>query len=411
LLFLLLPAAFYLGFSLTSSLNIGYRHLLPMLPFLWIFTAVSLQKVPQTWLKSARWVTGAVLLWLAMQAVFIWPDYIPFFNLLAGGPEKSWRLLSDSNVDWGQDLPALAAWQQANGQPVKLSYFGTAHASAYGIDFEPLPMWAPAPEAASPGRQLYDPQQPAPGVYALSVTSLHGLVLGDQRDAFAWFREREPLARLGGSIFLYEVPSQGDPIDLVLAGMEPAALVPEIRAELVGNDVRVRWLIDGSAFLWPEEGGWLVVGEGIVVAEAIRPYLPEPIRTAQGQQLYRLPEPPVSDAPVKLFGDILALLKVDFLTKVTAETRAISLMTAWQVGQPTEQPLKIFVHALDADGELLGQWDGLSIEPTSWAAGDQFVQLHQIAWSGENPPVQMLVGVYDGETLLRLGDPFVLPVP
>jgi hypothetical protein len=36
-LFLLWPAAAYFGFSLTSSLNIGYRYLLPMLPCLFFF--------------------------------------------------------------------------------------------------------------------------------------------------------------------------------------------------------------------------------------------------------------------------------------------------------------------------------------------------------------------------------------
>jgi hypothetical protein len=39
--YLLLPPAVYFAFSLTSSLNIGYRHLLPMLPFLILFGAVA----------------------------------------------------------------------------------------------------------------------------------------------------------------------------------------------------------------------------------------------------------------------------------------------------------------------------------------------------------------------------------
>ena len=112
----------------------------------------------------------------------------------------------------------MAAWQQETGQHVNLSYFGTAHPSAYGIEFEPMPMWPPAPEAAQPGRQLYDPNNPAPGMYALSATSLHGVVLGEQREAFAWFRGQEPVARLGGSLFLYEVLPQGEPVELILLG-------------------------------------------------------------------------------------------------------------------------------------------------------------------------------------------------
>ncbi|WP_420631971.1 phospholipid carrier-dependent glycosyltransferase [Candidatus Leptofilum sp.] len=412
LLFLLLPTMVYLSVSLTSSLNIGYRHLLPILPFLWLFTAVSLQNVAPSWVKNARFVGGGVIVWLAIQAVFIWPDYIPFFNLLAGGDDQSWQLLSDSNIDWGQDLPALAAWQQETGRAVNLSYFGTAHASAYGIDFVPMPMWPPAPEAAPPGRQLYDPQNPAPGVYALSVTSLHGVVLGEQRDAFAWFREQEPLARLGGSIFLYEVVPTAAPVDLVLFGMEPAQLSSDSRAELESNDLRVRWLNDGNALLWPAGGGFLALVEENEIAGTLRPYLQiEPV-VADNQQLYRLPAPAETfESDVRPFADILELRETIFVTTDIAEANAVRLMTWWRVLGETERSLKLFVHAVAADGEIIGQWDGLTVDATSWQPGDQFVQLHQLNWATGSIPDHFLVGVYDGETQERLGEPIQLPFP
>ena len=69
------------------------------------------------------------------------------------------------------------------------------------------------------------------------MTSLHGVVLGEQPDAFAWFRQQEPVARLGNSIFLYEVRPQGKPINLVLSGLEPAQLTPDLREQLVGNQL------------------------------------------------------------------------------------------------------------------------------------------------------------------------------
>ncbi|WP_420644328.1 ArnT family glycosyltransferase [Candidatus Leptofilum sp.] len=412
LLYLLAPAAVYAGFSLTSSLNIGYRHLLPTLPFLWLFTAVSLQQVVQRWGKPARWLVATVLVWLAVQAVFIWPNYIPFFNLLAGGSDQSWRWLSDSNIDWGQDLLALARWQQQTGEQVKLSYFGTAHPSAYGIDFEPMPMWAPAPEAAPPGRQLYDPQNPAAGIYALSVTSLHGVVLGEQRDAFAWFREQEPIARLGGSIFVYQVPVTENSVDLVLLGIEPADFNEDIRKGLASNDLRVRWLQDNHGFLWPASGGYLVLGEGNQIAEELRPYVQsEPIIVAD-QQLHSLPEPRASAAAnIHIFANYLALQETLFITTNVTETDEIQLITRWEVKAETERPLQLFVHAIAADGQIIGQWDGLSVDVASWRAGDHFVQLHQFGWEPELTPDHFLVGVYDGETLERLGEPVQLSLP
>ncbi len=411
-LFLLLPVAVYFGVSLTSSLNIGYRYLLPTLPFLWLFTAVSLKNVLLKWPRLARLGLAAVAVWQVSLALFIWPDYIPFFNVLAGGPDESWRLLSDSNIDWGQDLPALTAWQQENDQPVKLSYFGTAHPSAYGVDFEPLPMWPPAPEQALPNRQLYDPLNPAPGVYALSVTSLHGVVLGTQRNAFAAFREKEPFVRLGSSLFLYEVPATGPPVDLVLLGVEPANLSSPIRAELASNDLRVRWLDNSSVMLWPAKGGWLILGEGEMLDEAIQALLnAELVVESNGQRLYRLHEASLPQAEPYSFAGQLSLLDVDFLPGASNVEPIVTLATMWEVFSPSENPLKIFVHALDEEGQLLSQWDGLAIAPDSWRTGDQFMQLHALSLPGEERPSQFLIGIYDGETLERMGEPINVPAP
>jgi hypothetical protein len=95
-------------------------------------------------------LTGA-LVWSAAITVWISPHYLSFFNVLAGGPNNGWRYLTDSNIDWGQDLPALRDLiQKQNLGRIKLAYFGTAHPSYYDIDFEPLPTWEPAPEQGNP---------------------------------------------------------------------------------------------------------------------------------------------------------------------------------------------------------------------------------------------------------------------
>ena len=409
---LLLPVVIYFGVSLTSSLNIGYRYLLPTLPFLWLFTAVSLYEIAPELKQPHRWIIRFAAIWLIVQAMIIWPNYIPFFNVLAGGDDSSWQLLSDSNIDWGQDLPALAAWQQESGQPVKLSYFGTAHPSAYDIVFEPLPMWSPAPEQALLGRQLYDPNNPSPGIYALSVTSLHGVVLGSQRDAFAWFRSQEPIARLGKSIHLYQVDSVGDGVDLVLAGLEPAQLEPEIREFFPGNELRVRWIDGRSAMLWPAEGGWLAISDAQMSNLDTRPFLENAdlILQVNGQNLYQLPPNMQVEQTRQRFADVLTLFDVQSTLTPTSDKVEVVMVTRWQALNKNDRPLKLFIHALTEEGQILGQWDGLDIDPTSWQQGDQFEQLHQFSLPENESPHHLLIGVYDSETRDRLGEPLLIVI-
>lgn len=411
-LFLLLPVGLYFGVSLTSSLNIGYRYLLPTLPLLWLFTAVTLNKIRFEKQRYLQIAGTAVALWLMGQAIFIWPDYLPFFNIVAGGEDDQWRLLSDSNIDWGQDLPALAAWQQASGQPVKLSYFGTAYPSAYGLDFEPLPMWLPAPEQAMPGRQLYDPQNPAPGVYALSVTSLHGIVLGGQREAFAWFRTQEPLARLGNSIFLYEVQPRGEPIDVVLAGLEPADLAPELRERLTGNQWQVRWVDGRNALLWPKNDGYLAIAKDEPIDEELQSYLAEQelVEQTAEQSLYELTTPLTSQGEnPHPFANLLTLQKASYTITEENDVSEIEFLTTWGVLAETSQSIKIFIHAINEREEIVAQWDGLAVEPTSWRDGDLFIHAHHLTLPEGESPNHFLIGIYDGETLDRLGEPMVVP--
>ncbi len=408
-LFLLWPAAAYFGFSLTSSLNIGYRYLLPVLPFLFLFTAITLTRM--RWRTS--WQDKAIIViaagGLLVISLISWPDYIPFFNLLAGG--QGWKILSDSNVDWGQDLPALAEWQQTQGQPLFLSYFGTAHPSAYGLDFTPLPTWNPGPEQGNPALQTFDPANPAPGWYAISVTNLHGVVLGEERNAFIWFRKRVPEFRVGNSIFIYNVPKMGPVVDLALSNLRPAQLDAASKDQLATNDVRVRWFAAATSFIWPGDGGWLALPDDVQPDPALAEFWPgTAVIMTNNQRLYQLPQPPDLDfaGEEREQGPVLTFLGYQ---PILIDAGSVSLLTAWRVEEETERQLKIFVHVLDDNGQIMGQWDGLDVEPTQWQPGDVFIQLHRFIFPNNKPWLHLSVGVYDGETLVRLGEPIRLMIP
>jgi hypothetical protein len=127
--------AVYWVFSVASHLNIGHRHILPVYPVLFIVAGAL-----GAWLVSRQvmLVTFVIALlgWHAAEALRIAPHFLAYFNQIAGGPTNGHRHFVDSSLDWGQDLPGLKTWLDANtkpGEPVYLSYFGTGEPDYHGI--------------------------------------------------------------------------------------------------------------------------------------------------------------------------------------------------------------------------------------------------------------------------------------
>lgn len=209
IIFLLLPALLYFLLSMTSDLNIGYRHLLPILPFLYVLIAGGLARVlqrPPTNRSAATRIAAVILpIALLFSTLAVHPHYVSFFNVASGRPSNGYRILVDSNVDWGQDLLRLRRWMAAHEvETIKLSWFGSADPAYYGIDYEPLPglprhfdLWWNVP---------FDADDPEPGVYAISASNLWELPLQEEKYVFPWFRARPPDDRVGYSILIYQVP-------------------------------------------------------------------------------------------------------------------------------------------------------------------------------------------------------------
>lgn len=200
-IYLLLSPSIYFLLSTQSSLNLGYRHLLPTLPFLFVFIA---GQVTRSATRIAEAVVVSLCMWLLVANLAIFPHYVSYFNEIVG-PSNGYRLLVDSNVDWGQDLKRLKAWMEETGETrIKLAWFGSAPPTAYDIEYDPLPglphhfnLWERPP---------FDTTAPEPGTYAISVSMLQELHRrNEEKTIFAWFREREPDDRVGYSILIYRV--------------------------------------------------------------------------------------------------------------------------------------------------------------------------------------------------------------
>lgn len=154
----------YAGFSVTSNLNIGHRHLLPVYPVLFILAGGLVAA------GAARWRRAIAVLALAiagLEALRSHPHHLAYFNAFVGGPSLGWRHLVDSSLDWGQDAPALGEWlarERRPGEAVYYNVFGQRRMAAYGVyGTEIAPGYADAPRRWVPW---------GAGIYAVSATML-----------------------------------------------------------------------------------------------------------------------------------------------------------------------------------------------------------------------------------------------
>jgi hypothetical protein len=187
--------------ALTTHLNLGLRHVLPLYPFIYTLAGIAAARAQTLHPRTFVPVISVLGLGLVIESLAAFPNYISFFN----APSKPHRLelLSDSNLDWGQDLPALAQWLEKNPTPrLYLAYFGTVDPAAYGIrDYIHIPggFWL------GPPVQLPDPSKP--GALAISACILQGTNMPPQiQQLYAPLRARPPRAIAGGSIYIYDFP-------------------------------------------------------------------------------------------------------------------------------------------------------------------------------------------------------------
>ncbi|GJM26327.1 MAG: glycosyl transferase [Phycisphaerae bacterium] len=161
----------YWAASLRTHLNIGHRHILPLYPILFVACGAASLYVD----SGIRWMRSVVVGLIGMfvcASLWTFPNYLTYFNVIAGGPRQGYKQLVDSSLDWGQDLPAVKAFidrrKQTNAAtPVYFSYFGSGGSRAvehFAIDALQLP-GAIAPK--SEPVEAY-----GPGTYLISATNL-----------------------------------------------------------------------------------------------------------------------------------------------------------------------------------------------------------------------------------------------
>lgn len=202
----LLPAFLFFIIVMMTGLNIGYRHILPILPLLYICCSGLVSQINVFYSSRFRYALAVLGVILLGDLFRTHPHYINYFNMFVA-QDRKWGILGDSNIDWGQDLYRLNDWIVENKiESIKLSYFGSAPPKYYlDYDYSPLPgdkihrdLWWAVP---------FNRGNPEEGVYAISSHNLLEMPLSADKTVYAWFREREPDVRVG-SINIYIINGQ-----------------------------------------------------------------------------------------------------------------------------------------------------------------------------------------------------------
>lgn len=181
---LLLPAVVYFGIAMRAHINLGVRHILPVYAFLYVAIACLL-------VERRRWRVWALAIpvLVALESAAIYPDYLAFFNVFAGGPSAGPRYLLDSNLDWGQDFKKLGRYLHQHSIPsICMTPFANVDYPQYGITWTGMPDNATAATLDC--------------VTVVSATVLYGQYVG--RERFAWLRRLQPIAIVGHSLYVYD---------------------------------------------------------------------------------------------------------------------------------------------------------------------------------------------------------------
>ena len=171
-----------------NRVNIGLRHILPFYPLLFLYAGRVVL------LKKSRIYSALLILlagWYLASSCFIYPDYLAYFNELAGGADRGHTILDDSNIDWGQDLGRLGKIQhEYPNEPIYIATNWIVNPAAFQIE----------------AQLLHDNQiaSPPKGIIAIGKHwAVRHRIHPRSPAYFDWFEKYEPIGHIGHSILLY----------------------------------------------------------------------------------------------------------------------------------------------------------------------------------------------------------------
>ena len=202
LVFLTLPPALYFIVAVFSRLNIGVRHILPIYPFLCVLAGLAAWAFAS---RGRRWayLVAVVLLFDLVSSARCFPTYLAYSNELWGGPANTYKLLTDSNADWGQHLHSTKEYLDRRGvKQCWFAYFAdvVADPGYYGIPCKPLTTIASF--WLQPAR---DVPASIDGPVLISAGTLSGYEFGPRElNPYDQFQKLQPVAVIEHAVFVYD---------------------------------------------------------------------------------------------------------------------------------------------------------------------------------------------------------------
>ncbi len=190
--------AIYWYTSITSNLNIGVRHLLPVFPFTFILVSGMMSKIK---FKPFIAILSLLLMFQAYSVVSSYPHFLAYFNETVRKDEKHMYVV-DSNLDWGQDLKRTKNWLDENNIDfVYIDYFGGGDLDYY-LGEGNYKRWD--------GKNRYEDFEKG-NYFVVSVNQLQGGRANPAKDFdqsydhYSWTYLHNPVQIIGDSIFVYYI--------------------------------------------------------------------------------------------------------------------------------------------------------------------------------------------------------------
>lgn len=283
LAFLIVPAAIYFLVAVISTLNIGIRHILPVYPFLIILAGWGAAELIRAKRKLA-YAVAFVLAFGVFSSLRVFPVYLAYANELWGGPANTYKYLSDSNADWGQQLKSVKQYlDQRHAKNCWFAYFAdvVVDPKYYGVPCKPL-----TTIASTWLRESMDVPASIDGPVLISAGVLSGYEFGpDELNPYDQFTRLRPSAVIEHGVFVFDghfdiplasalnhltqsrLQEQAGHIDEALA---EAQIAVQLAPRSLQTQARLGFLLTQSG---RQDEGRQTLQRALTIAETIKPEL------------------------------------------------------------------------------------------------------------------------------------------
>jgi hypothetical protein len=266
---LMVPPAVLFVIASSSDIGIGFRHLLPIFPMLYILIAGCATHLVNRNRRLAYGL-GALVLWQIGSAEFARPGLVAYANEAWGGPTKTHLYLTDSNTDWGQQLRYVKTYLEEHpDEPCYFAYFeqGPVDFRDYGVRCQELPTGSGSWTGMSAMRFGSNPS--VSGLVLVSDGVLAGADIPGKTNPYLQFQTMRPDAVIDRAVYVYKGQFSLGPAAALEHVEGSGELLRQGRAQEALAEAELATRLDpASATAWEADGDALAAVGRVAEARA-----------------------------------------------------------------------------------------------------------------------------------------------